>query len=250
MRTSKSVKGIVYRIYNSSASDKIINIIDIKGRKISILCKGVRKPNSRKSYSIDLGNQIQANIVEGYAIPLLTEVKLTNEFRHWKNDIQSITILQFMCEIVDKFAFDDNPDFALYQLFFDILNSKTERPLFAAAGFCLEVLKITGHLPDLDQSISTEDAITPEGIYAVHGQIGYISDKTNSTNMTSSDPVSINIYKTQKYILNNGTLNALRINLNPAETERMFRINANWMELAIENKLKSKEILLKIINHG
>lgn len=249
MRTSKSIKGIVYRIYNSSASDKIINIIDVKGRKISVLCKGVRKPNSKKAYSIDLGNLVQASIVEGYAIPLLTEVKLINEFREWKNEIKKITILQFMCEIVDKFAFDDNPDFELYQLFHDVLNTNTDRSLFAAAGFCLEVLKITGHLPDLDQSISTEDEITPEGIYSVHGEIGYISDQTNDSTYSTTDPVSINIYKTQKYILNKGTLNALKINLSPEETDKMFRINSNWMELAIENKLKSKEILLKIVNH-
>lgn len=250
MRTSKSSKGIIYRIYNSSASDKIINMIDNRGKKVSLIAKGVRKPNSKKAYSIDLGNYIQASIMEGYNIPILTEIKLLNEFRNWKSDINKITILQYMCEVVDKFSHDENPDYPLFQLFYDVVNTNTEKPLLAAAGFSLEVLKITGHLPELTQSISTEDTITEDGIYSVHGHIGYVSERANGHTGLTTEPVSINIYKTQKYILAKGTLNALKVNLSPAEIERLFRINSNWIELALENRLKSKEILLKILNNA
>lgn len=248
MRTSKQSKGIIYRIYNSSASDKIISIIDNKGKKITLIAKGVRKPNSKKAYSIDLGNYIQTSLVEGYNIPILTEVKLLNEFRNWKNDINRITILQYLCEVIDKFSLDENPDYPLFQLFYDVLNTNTDKPLLAAAGFSLEVLKITGHLPELAQSIFSEDLITENGIYSVHGQIGYVSEEANGRDGLTTEPVSINIYKTQKYILAKGTLNALKINLSPVETEKLFRITSNWIEFAIENKLKSKDILLKILN--
>ncbi len=250
MRTSKGIKGIIYRIYNSSASDKVLNMIDTRGRKVSILAKGVRKPNSKKSYSIDLGNFVQANIVEGYNVPILTEVKLINEFRNWKDTYQKIILLQYLCEIVDKFSFEDNPDYLLYQLFHDILIAKTDKVLFAAAGFSLEVLKVTGNLPQLEQSLSTEDNITQEGIYAIPGQIGYVSEKTNNELSLTTQPISINIYKTQKFILKQGTIKALRINLSPEEIEKMFKMHSEWIEIAIDNKLKSKEIYFKMKNHG
>ena len=43
---------------------------------------------------------------------------------------------------------------------------------------------------------------------------------------------------------------ALKINLSHEEIDKMFRMNSNWIEIAIESKLKSKEILLKMLNHG
>src|SRR5690606_25470322 len=112
-------------------------------------------------------------------------------------------LLQYMCEAIDKFLVEENPDLKLFKVFRNILHVNTEKSLFAVSGFSLEVLDITGHLPNLSESIISDDILTAEGIYAPHNDIGYISQEGSNSNGIITEAINLNIYKTQKFILEN-----------------------------------------------
>src|SRR5690349_10124281 len=110
MNPITTIEGIIYRVYDSNAADKVITVLDTNGNKRALLAKGTKKQNSRKSHTIDLGNYVKVKIVEGYAVPVISEISLISENRNWKSELDKLVALQFMCEITDKFAIEENND--------------------------------------------------------------------------------------------------------------------------------------------
>ncbi len=247
MTQTKNLNGIIYRLYNSGQSDKILHIVDKEGKKVSLLAKGIKKPGSKKAHSIDIGNHIQAKVVEGYNIPLLTEVNLLNEFSKWKQDYQRMIFLQFFCEVIDKFAYEENHHEELFDLFFNVLNSKSEKTLLLASTFLIKLLNITGHLPPLNQCVVTSKALSAEEVYYLVDHVGYVSDEVISRIGINADKVSERVVKTQKFLIEQSFNNAVKVQLTAEEEKRMFLIELNWVENVLDQKLKSKAMVLNTI---
>lgn len=245
MNQSKNIKGIIYRVYSSGEADKVIYVIDESGNKIIATAKGVKKNNSRKASSIDLANYISFKVVEGYKLPLMTEVKLIEEFGHWKKDYSHLITLQFFCEIIDKFCMEGIEDKGLFEEFKTILNYKGERIVFAAAVFLLKILYVSGNLPKLNECVITGEKIEPEKIYFSDEHIGYITEDCLQNGNLSADKIPARIAKTQKFITENNFDKAMTITLDPKEERKMLLIEIRWVELMLDLSLKSKDMFLK-----
>jgi DNA repair protein RecO len=247
MNPTKNVKGIIYRIYNSGQTDRIIYLIDQEGKKVNILAKGVRKPTSRKAHSIDLGNYVEGKVIEGYSLPLLTEIKLLEEFRSWKDSFDKLIFLQFFCEIIDKFTFEENYDDMLFKVFHNCLELNTDRVIYIAAIFLIKILDITGHLPTLNECVITNTDLDPNEVYILDEYVGYISKDALANSGIGGEKITDRIIKTQKFIVDHNVHDALKIQLTREEEAKMFRIELNWLEHTISEKIKSKPIILSLI---
>jgi len=249
MNQTRNIKGIIYKMYNSGSADKVINLIDEQGHKNVLLAKGVKKPTSRKAFSIDLGNYLQCKVVDGYALPLVTEVKLLDEFAHWKKDFKKMIVLQFFCEVIDKFCFEENTDAALFKILYNTLKIETDRSVYLADIFILKVLETTGHLPKINECVMTSEEIDPTAVYYSTEYVGYLSAKGNELVHGGGEKISDRIVKTQKYIIEHSITDGMKIKLADIEEHKMLKIELSWLEQTIETKLKSKEILLNSVNN-
>jgi DNA repair protein RecO len=120
----KTIKGIIFKTHNSGLSDKIVNLILENGERKSYLAKSSRKGTSRKLSSLEIGNLVKVKFVEGYNIGIISDVKIENEFIHWKKDYKAMIYLQFICEIIDKFVHENIEEQALYDTLVSVLNYK------------------------------------------------------------------------------------------------------------------------------
>jgi DNA repair protein RecO (recombination protein O) len=249
MNPTKNIQGIIYRIYNSGASDKIIYILDREGQKNTILAKGVKKQNSRKAHSIDLGNLIDGKVVEGYSLPILSEIKLIKEFSFWKNSYSKIVLLQFFCEVIDRFSFEGNSDKDIFEIFSEILESwkfaenDSGKELYLACIFILKILEITGHLPNLEESIISNNPLKSHSIYSIPESIGYVGEDDSGS---FKDKVPDRIYKTQRFIVATSIRDSARVKLERDEQVKLFKIHLDWLEQVTGN-LKSREMVLQIL---
>ncbi len=247
MNPTKTLEGIIYRIYNSGPADKVIYLIDNLGQKNTMLAKGAKKQNSKKGPAMELGNHITAKVIEGYNIPLITDVKLNHEFLGWKQDYQKMIFLQFFCEVIDKFTFEQNVDARLFKILYNVLSSNTDRIIYLAGIFLINILDITGHLPELNECVVTSDAIKPEGIYSIRDYVGYVSDSVAKKPGIYAEKITDRIVKTQKFIIDHSIHDALKVSLTKEEEKQLFNIEINWIETVLEKELKSKSILLSTL---
>src|SRR5436190_15815901 len=242
---SKRIEGIIYRVYNSKESDKVINLLDKKGSKVSLLVKGVRKPKSRKAHTIDLCNYVTVNTIEGYTVPIANEISLKDEFLHWKKDFEKIVFLQFICEVIDKFSVEDSEDPELFNLLYSILKLKDIKDIrFLGSIFALKLLDITGNLPKLEECIVTFTKLIPGEIFWVNTEVGYVSKEIQ----TPKEQIPDSVYKTQQFILRNSVENSLKINLAQNEKKQMFKLHLDWLEIILDGRLKSRKVLVNAIN--
>lgn len=207
----------MYRIYNASHDDKIVNVITDEGSKHASLIKGARKPNSKKSSFLEMGNLLTIKSIEGYAIPIVTDLSVSNEHSHWKKDYKSSIALQFMCDVVDKFCFESMEEKKLFSVFRDALESNLpSEVIYICAIFAIKILEATGHEPNFDE--------------------------------IDLEKVDDRIVKTQKFILRSDFKNSLRVNLSPDEKKKMLKLHVTWIENAIEKELKSRKVLYSMLD--
>lgn len=193
-----------------------MNMITHGGSRHAGLVKGAKKPNSKKSSLIEMGNLLKVKSIEGYAVPIVTDIAVKDEHSHWKKDYKSMIALQFMCDVVDKFCFDSIEEENLYNIFLEALRQKnSDEVIFICAIFGLKVLAATGHEPNFEDIDS-----------------GKIGDR---------------ITKTQRFALKSDFKNTLRVNLSPDEKRKMLKLHVTWIENAIERELKSKKVLYSML---
>ena len=245
---SHNTKGIIYRIYSSGQSDKIINLIDIDGSKNTFLAKGAKKSTSRKSHSIELCNQIEVNAVEGYQIPIITEIKVINEFITWKKDNLGMLIIQLFCEVIDKLCYENNKDKDLYKIFLDALSNYSSNILLVANSFLLKAIWHTGSIASININAISGQPLNPENIYFCNQVAGYIAKEDLARNIELvGEPVAAKIAKGQKYLIENSSQSCSNLVMTNEELLKMFQINLDWFEIITEQRLKSKGIILSLV---
>ncbi|MDQ7020527.1 MAG: DNA repair protein RecO C-terminal domain-containing protein [Candidatus Dojkabacteria bacterium] len=183
------------------------------------------------------------NITKGYAVPIIGEVKILNEFVQWKKDYNSLVFLQFVCEVLNFFIFEENKDPEVFTLVYDLLNVDVTNKAFSVSVFLLKLLQLSGNISNLDISIESERELNSDNAYIIPGRIGY-SEKSEIINL---EKISSRIYKTQRFILNEKFTKLLLINLSQQEIVKMLKLHLDWIELVTERELKSKKILYQIL---
>lgn len=247
MKSTSLYCGIIFKISNKESFDKVLTVILENGEKKSFLAKGVRKEKSRKSHSIDIGNYVKIKTIEGYTVPIVSEIELLNEFRNIKTDFKTLTFLQFFCEIINKFSHEDALEKELFLNFFDSLkNSTSNNIVLISIIFTLKILKDSGHLPDLSKSILNSSAMTSQNCMLTSEHIGYVKDSDESNvHKTKVDPT---IYKIQRFIEISTFRLCLKLKVSEDDLKKILRIQVMWIEMILDKELKSKKMLLSCIN--
>lgn len=238
MDKDTSCIGVIFKVSNSKYSDKLISIVDSSGKKVALLAKGVRQHSSKRSQSIEVGNLIKVKFVKGYNVGILTDIKVVEDNRDWKSEVENILYLQMLCEVISYFCFEENTEPKLYNLIVETLSAKTTRLKFLVAIFGLKLLDITGNLPELDRDVKTSDELSSKEAVLAMGAIGY----TKSLDEPPTENTQ-KIYKTQRYCLLNNISESLKINLEENEDSQLLQLSLNWIELVIDKQIKSREII-------
>ena len=107
-------EGIIVKQIPLGESDKIITIITSKGLKIRAVAKGVRKPKSKLSGTIDLLNLVSVSVARGRNLDILSEAYALETFRTIKEDLASTSRALYIAELTDIFTVEGAPSENLY----------------------------------------------------------------------------------------------------------------------------------------
>jgi DNA repair protein RecO (recombination protein O) len=157
MRTYKT-EGFVIRRRNFQETDRILTVFTKKNGKIQLKAPGVRKITSRRSPHVELLNYSLFTIYQAKSLPILTEVESIDVYSYLKNDLEKISLLYYICELIEGLCPENQENIQVFYLLKDFLNSlETEPSEDLIRKFELKLLIILGYyrVDQLTDKIST-----------------------------------------------------------------------------------------------
>jgi DNA repair protein RecO (recombination protein O) len=120
---SYRITGIVLKRTNYGEADRIVTLFTKEVGKLSVIAKGVRKPTSKRSASIELGTQLEALIIKGRGMDILSQTMIVNSFPQIKQDLTGCTQLYQLLEIIDVLTREEQELPEVYELFLQTLTN-------------------------------------------------------------------------------------------------------------------------------
>ncbi len=236
--------GIIYRMLAAKEADAVLYLLDQTGSQHTIVAKGIKKPKSRKAHAIDLLNQVEVKLTDSGGLPMITEIKLVNNPKQFKQDYAGLMFVQLICEIVQEFAQAEQNESGLYNNLENLLsvNSPSKYALLAAA-LILRYLATTGNLPKLDQDIYLGSGMIEGADRYPALEIGYTANQQSQI----MEAVPDRLYKVQKFVLRSDFNQIHQLSLTPEEQLQLFRLHSYWLELLTGKQLKVQEMFLQAI---
>ncbi|OGH05984.1 MAG: DNA repair protein RecO [Candidatus Levybacteria bacterium RBG_16_35_11] len=116
-------EGFVIKRRNFRELDRIITVFSKKNGKIQIKAPGVRKITSRRSGHIELLNYSTFTIYQGKSLPILTEVECMETYSFLKKDLNRISTLYYICELIEGLCPENQENIQVFHLLKDFLES-------------------------------------------------------------------------------------------------------------------------------
>jgi len=151
-----TIEGIVIKRRDYGEADRIVTLFSKEKGKITVLAKGVRKLNSKRIGSLELGTLIRTQIIQGKSMDIMTQTVIINSFPHISDQLGLITRSYQIFEIIDMLTGEeqDHPD--LYQLILAFLTKLNQEKTYKKAEMLHLVQQILATLGFTDQKMTSE----------------------------------------------------------------------------------------------
>lgn len=104
---SYTVEGIVLKRCDLGEADRLITFFTKTHGKMTLVAKGVRRPTSKRTGSLEQFSQLRMQVIPGKGeLDTLAEVSLINPHASWRMHLGRITLAYQAVEIIDKLTPD------------------------------------------------------------------------------------------------------------------------------------------------
>ena len=142
--------GVVVKHSKFNDSDRLIKLLTSQDGLLDVIVKGARKITSKKGGSIDLLNQISAQIAKGESLDILTEVEIIDDYASIKKDLFKISLAYYLTELLVSSEYDGFECSKIFkELIITLDRLKKSRSKLTAVlilkTFELQYLELTGY---------------------------------------------------------------------------------------------------------
>jgi DNA repair protein RecO (recombination protein O) len=109
-------EGIIIKRKNLGEADRLLTVFTKDYGKMQVKAAGVRKITSRRSAHIELLNHASLSLYKGHISPVLTEVKLIDDYAAIKADFNKIGLAYHLCELIDGLCPDNQEHMKVFYL--------------------------------------------------------------------------------------------------------------------------------------
>ena len=144
--------GLVTRIHDVGASDKLINIITPDRGRIGVMVKGGRSPSSRLTPISQLFTYGNFEIYEKNSMYWLKGGSVTNSFYGLSADISRVALATYLCDLANELSDEDEECSELLRLLLNslyLINKGEKSQDIIKAAFEMRVMALSGYLPEL-----------------------------------------------------------------------------------------------------
>lgn len=148
---SYKTEGIILKRTNFEEADRILTIYTKHFGKISVLAKGIRKPTSKKSPSLELFNWVKILVNRGRNLDLVSESETVRAFRFLKKDLKKVGLAFHFCELVERLTAENVKNRQIFNLLAGSLmgleKADSDRLNQATRNFEQRILEESGFWP-------------------------------------------------------------------------------------------------------
>lgn len=158
------ISAIIIDVKDYREHDAILHALCMDGTILHLVARGIKKVNSKNAAACQLFTyaQIQLNYRETAAMQMLKTAIILHSYRVIREDLLKQSIASFVCECIDKSAFDENV-FTLLKETLDIL-AETSHPWHITCLFQAVMNRMHGIEPHVESCVRCGKQ---QGIYAI-----------------------------------------------------------------------------------
>ncbi|OGD98833.1 DNA repair protein RecO [Candidatus Curtissbacteria bacterium RIFCSPLOWO2_01_FULL_38_11b] len=141
-------EGIILLQKNLGEADKLLTLYTKDHGKLTCIAKGVRRPTSKKSGHVELGNWCEVFIAKGKNIDLLTEVEVKKAFGIENLTPEKVNYIYHLLEIVNLLTPINQKSSKVFYLLLNFLQKVSTLDNFSYISnvFKIKLLKNLGYL--------------------------------------------------------------------------------------------------------
>ncbi len=157
-------EGVVLRTYKLGEADRIVVLMTRTRGKVRAVAKGVRKTKSKFGSRLEPGSHIALLLYEGRGeLDIVSQAESIDHFRAIRDDLDRLTAMSSMLEVVDQLALEGEANVALYRMLLGALRTlEANHAPLVVGGFFLKALALEGFQPMVDACVgcgATEDLV-------------------------------------------------------------------------------------------
>ena len=99
--------GLITRVIDVGASDKLVNIITHSRGRIGVMVKGGRSPNSKLTAISQLFTYGNFEIYEKNSMYWLRGGSITNSFYNLSTDVSKVALAAYLCDLANELTDED-----------------------------------------------------------------------------------------------------------------------------------------------
>lgn len=155
MSSIYTIHGVVLKRKIYGENDKFITFYTSELGKITVLAKGIRKINSRRSGHVEVFSKVNCSIYKGKTFDYLAEVVSIVQLEQFHVDLRKTSAGYYLCELIDRLLPERQEHSEIYEILNNSLqviakSTSDEERYHEMYLFALEILRILGFLPETE----------------------------------------------------------------------------------------------------
>ncbi len=144
--------GLITRVHELGASDKLVNIITPDRGRIGVMVKGSKSPNSKLTPISQLFTYGNFEIYEKNSMYWLRSGSIQSSFYELSSDIVKVSLATYLCDLANELTDEDEECSELLRLLLNslfLIGKGEKSPELIKAAFEMRAAAISGYLPEL-----------------------------------------------------------------------------------------------------
>lgn len=241
-------QAVILRRRDYNDADRILTVFTPHSGKQQLIAKGIRKTTSRKAGHLELFSHASLLVAQARTWDIITEATTVESFRHFRQDLDRIGQVSYVCELVDSFAEADDEIQPLWDLLLLVLrqlDANQGNPWLLLRWFELHLLSLVGFQPQLFYCLSCGDELQAVTNYLSLREGGVFCPRCGE-GRAASEPIEPDVLKILRHLQRSpwSAVHHLQVRsqLMPPVENVLYR----YLLTVLERQLRSPDFLRRI----
>ncbi len=232
---------LVLKSFDLRETDQILTLFSRELGKISVVAKGVKKPQSTLRGLVQPFCYSQFFLTRTGEMHLITQGRLGEFFGNIREDLDKTLQALYVLELLDKSTVERDPNPALLNLTLQVLRYIENNPVSSVSlrFYEMKLLGAVGFAPVLDRCSNCHKA--DDLIYFSRASGGAVCNScATESSAVRILPATLAVLRTLQH---SGLSILPRLRLNPSVLEQTEKVLEDYLEFYLERKLNLKSVM-------
>lgn len=244
---SRRVDGVILSHSRWGEADRLLTVFTKELGKVRVVAKGVRKTRSRKAGHLEPFMRSALLLAQGRDLWIVTQADTINSFLSLRSDLLKTAYTAYVIELLDRFTYEDGPNFPVYRLLIDTLErmEKGDKLFVLIHYYEIRLLDLMGYRPQLFNCVLCGDEIKPQSQFFSAMQGGVICPKCAHKG-EDARMISMQALKYMRHFQRSTYQQAIAAEPDENVAEEVERVMHWYLTFLLERDLNSRHFIKEV----